>query len=146
MCSVFSMCSISDHNIALTIKKGNVMALFDQGTQTPLEYMKQGQTALQEGWLQVERNYGISVQSCRNFHLKMVDVLRSHADATLDLAEKLAISKTPTDAFGAWTNFVERQASTFQKQAGELVEIAQKGANENLQAVDDAAKRAAKSA
>jgi hypothetical protein len=140
------MCSVSDHNITLTIKKGNVMTIFDRGNQTAAEYVRQGQTAVQDGWFQVERNYSASVQSCRDFNLKMVHALRSHADATLDLAEELAMSKTPTDVVGAWSNFVERQASTFQKQAGELVEIAQKGANENLQAVDDAAKRAAKSA
>jgi hypothetical protein len=111
--------------------KGDVMTVFDQGNRTALEYMKQGQTALQDGWFQAERNYNASVQSCRNYNLKIVQVLRSHADATLDFAEELVISKTPTDALGARSNFVERQANAFQKHADELVEIAQKGANES---------------
>jgi hypothetical protein len=118
------------------------MTIFDQRNQTAAEYMRQGQ----DGWFQVERYYGASVQNCRDFNLKMVRVLRSYSDAALDFAEELASAKTPTEALGAWSSFVERQANAFQKHAGELVEIAQMGANENLQTVGDAAKRAAKSA
>jgi hypothetical protein len=105
------------------------MTIFDQRNQTAAEYMKQRQ----DGWFQLERNYSASVQSCRDFNLKMVHVLRSHSDATIDFAEELAIAKTPMEALGAWNSFVERQANAFQKHAGELVEVAQKGANENLQ-------------
>jgi hypothetical protein len=121
------------------------MTTFDQGNRAATEYMKQGQSALQEGWLNVERSYGASVQCYRDFNLKMVQALRSHAEATLDFAEKLAMAKTPMDAFGAWHGFVERQTETFQKQAAEMVEIAQKGANGNLQTARDATMRAVKS-
>lgn len=125
----------ASHSLA---KKAKVMTIFDQGSRTAHEYMRQGQTALQEGWSNVERNYGASVQCYRDFNLKMVQALRSHVEATLHFAEGLATAKTPMDALGAWSGFIERQTKTFQKQAGEMVAIAQKGANENLQTAREA--------
>jgi hypothetical protein len=60
-------------------------------------------------------------------------MLRSHANASFDLAEKLISAKSPDEVAGAWKSFAEHQVETISKHSSELAGMAENAVRENVQ-------------
>jgi hypothetical protein len=122
------------------------MSSIDQAARNTEQNMRKGQEAAQETWSQMESSFSTSVERARDFHLKMFNIFRSHAEATFDLAEELISAKSPDDVSTAWRSFADRQVDAINKQTSEFTSMAQNAAKESIQPVKDIANRAARSA
>jgi hypothetical protein len=123
-----------------------LMSSFDQATRDTERNMKKGQEALQDTWSQMTNNLSTTAQGAREFHLKAVDIARSHANSTFDLAEDLFSARSPEDVATAWRSFIDRQTEAFNKQTSELSSMGEAAARDSMKPVKDAADRFAKSA
>jgi hypothetical protein len=117
------------------------MSSFDQATRTAEKNMRNAQDMAQESWSQIERSVSGSVANVREFHLKTIDMLRSHAEASFDLAEQLIGARSPDQVMGAWKSFADREVDMINRHTTELSTMAQTTAKENVQPFKDAAKR-----
>lgn len=117
------------------------MSSFDQATRTAEKNMRNAQDMAQESWSQIERGVSGSVANVREFHLKTIDMLRSHAEASFDLAEQLIGARSPDQVMGAWKSFADREVDMINRHATELSTMAQTTAKESVQPFKDAAKR-----
>jgi hypothetical protein len=115
-----------------------IMNSFDQATRATEKNMRNAQDMAQESWSQIERSVSGSVANVREFHLKTIDMLRSHAEASFDLAEQLIGARSPDQVMGAWKSFADREVDMINRHTSELSSMAQTVAKENV----DAAKRA----
>jgi hypothetical protein len=112
-----------------------------EGARVAKENLRRGQAAADETALRFEQGFS----ACRDFNLKMIETMRSHADATFDLAEGLMTARSPQQAFEVWQSFAERQVDTVQKQAGQLAAMTQEAAAQRTRTVTDTADRLTRS-
>jgi hypothetical protein len=117
-----------------------------EGARVARENLRRGQSVTEESMSQIEQNFSTSFDLARNFNLKIIEMMRAHADAAFDLAQGLITAKSPPEAFAACQSFAERQVDTVQKQAGQLAAMTQTAASETAQTARDTADRFAKSA
>jgi hypothetical protein len=94
---------------------------------------KNAQDMAQESWSQIERSVAGSVTNVREFHLKAIDLLRSQAEASFDLAEELIGARSPDQIMDAWKTFADREVGMINQHTGELSTITQKAVKENGQ-------------
>jgi phasin len=121
------------------------MSSFDQGARVARDNLRKGETATQEAMNEMGRSFSTSIDTLRNFNLKMIGMMRANAEASFDLAENLVTAKSPTDVFERWKSFAEQQVQTLQEQTHELTTLTQNVAQETMQPVKDAADRFTKS-
>ncbi len=94
-----------------------------------------------EGFDQMGSNFTKTTDTLRDFNLKMINMMRTNAEASFDLVENLLAAKSPTDVFEKWKGFAEQQVQTLQKQTKELTGLTQTIAQEAMQPVKDAAEQ-----
>ena len=68
-------------------------------------------------------------------------MLRSHAEASFDLAEELISARSPDQFMGAWKSFADREVDMINRRAGELSAMSQAAVNETVQPLKEAGKR-----
>ncbi|MGA7430058.1 MAG: phasin family protein [Xanthobacteraceae bacterium] len=117
------------------------MSSFDQGADIARDNLRKIEGTTQEASDQMGRSFSASMNSLRDFNLKMIDMMRANAEASFDLAEGLVTAKSSTDAFERLKSFAEQQAQTLQKQTQELTSLTRTVAQEAMQPVKDAADR-----
>jgi hypothetical protein len=104
------------------------MSNFDQATRAAEKSVRNAQDMAQESWSQIERSVAGSVTNVREFHLKTIEMLRSHAEASFDLAEELIAARSPDQIMSAWTGFANRQVDAINRHSSELASIMQTAA------------------
>jgi len=109
------------------------MSAFDQAAHAAEQNTRQAQDAAQESWSQMQPGFADAGDNFREFHLRIIDMLRSHAEASFDLAEKLITAKSPEQLVSAWKGFAEKQANTISKHSGELAGMAQHAVKDSVQ-------------
>jgi hypothetical protein len=117
------------------------MSSFDQGASVARDNLRKGEAAAQQGLDQMGRSFSASIDSLRDFNLKMINMMRANTEASFDLAESLVTAKSSTDAFESLKSFAEQQVQTLQKQTQELTSLTQTVAQEAMQPAKDAADR-----
>ena len=117
------------------------MSSFDQATRTAEKNVRNAQEMTQESWSQMERGVASSMANVRDFHLKTIDMLRSHAEASFDLAEELIGARSPDQFMGAWKSFADREVDMINRHTSEFSTMTQSAAKENVQPIKEAAKR-----
>jgi len=122
------------------------MSSFDQGASVARDNLRKGEAATQQGLDQMGRSFSASIDSLRDFNLKMINMMRVNAEASFDLAEGLVTAKSSTDAYERLKNFAEQQVQTLQKQTQELTSLTQAVTQEAMQPVKDAADQFTKNA
>ena len=122
------------------------MSSFDQGASVARDNLRKGEAATQQGLDQMGRSFSASIDSLRDFNLKMINMMRVNAETSFDLAEGLVTAKSSTDAYERLKNFSEQQVQTLQKQTQELTSLTQAVTQEAMQPVKDAADQFTKNA
>ena len=69
------------------------------------------------------------------YSAKLMEFMKANTTAHLDFTQQLFGTKSPTDAFQLWTGHAKTQLETFQAQAKELAELAQKIAAETAEPI-----------
>jgi hypothetical protein len=109
------------------------MSNFDQATRTAEKDFKNAQDMARDSWSQIERGAAGSVAHVREFNLKTIDMLRSHAEASFDLAEELIGARSPDQIMDAWKTFADREVGMINQHTGELSTMTQKAVRGNGQ-------------
>ena len=133
----------SDGALALIISNEKVTAMssFEQGAKTTRDNLRQGEAAAYDAMSQMERNFSASMGTMRDFNLKMIEMMRTNAEATFDFAENLCAAKSPNEVFDSWKAYAEHQGQTLQKQTQEFAALTQNAAQEATQPIRQAAGR-----
>jgi phasin len=70
-----------------------------------------------------------------------MEFAKANSTAHLDFTQELLGVKSPTDAFQLWTGHAKTQLETFQAQAKELAEIAQRAASATAEPIKASASK-----
>jgi len=76
----------------------------------------------------VEAVFSSASKGASEYTAKLMEFMKANTTAHLDFTQELFSVKSPTDAFALWTGHSKKQLETFQAQAKELAEIAQRAA------------------
>ena len=76
----------------------------------------------------VEAVFASAHKGASEYAAKVMEFVKANTQAHLDFTQELFSVKSPTDAFQLWTGHSKAQLETFQHQAKELAEIAQRAA------------------
>jgi phasin len=76
----------------------------------------------------VEAVFASAHKGASEYTTKLMEFAKANTTAHLDFTQELLGVKSPTDAFQLWTGHAKKQLETFQVQAKELAEIAQRAA------------------
>ncbi|WP_027534287.1 phasin [Bradyrhizobium sp. WSM3983] len=83
----------------------------------------------------VEAVFACASKGASEYTAKLMEFAKANITAHLDFTQQLFGLKSPTDAFQLWTNHTRTQLETFQAQAKELAEIAQRIAAETAEPI-----------
>jgi len=76
----------------------------------------------------VEAVFSFASKGASEYTAKLMEFMKANTQAHLDFTQELFSVKSPSDAFALWTGHSKQQLETFQAQAKELAEIAQRAA------------------
>ena len=68
----------------------------------------------------------VTVESIRDFNIKMIDMAHANMDALFEFACQLATAKAPSDIIEMWTAHTRKQFETLSEQTKELTALGQK--------------------
>ena len=77
----------------------------------------------------VEAVFSSASKGASEYTAKLMEFMKANTTAHLDFTQELFSVKSPSDAFALWTGHSKKQLETFQAQAKELAEIAQRAAS-----------------
>ena len=76
----------------------------------------------------IEAVFTTASKGASEYSAKLMEFAKANTTAHLDFTQELFSVKSPSDAFALWTAHSKKQLETFQAQAKELAEIAQRAA------------------
>jgi phasin len=76
----------------------------------------------------IEAVFSSASKGANEYTAKLMEFMKANTTAHLDFTQELLGVKSPSDAFALWTSHGRTQLETFQAQAKELAEIAQRAA------------------
>src|SRR5260221_11644697 len=83
----------------------------------------------------IEAVFTSASKGASEYTAKLMEFMKANTTAHLDFTQELFSVKSPTDAFALWTGHSKKQLETFQAQAKELAEIAQRAATAAAQPI-----------
>jgi hypothetical protein len=79
------------------------------------------------------RSRSVTVESIRDFNIKMIDMTHANMDALFEFARQLATAKAPSDIIELWTAHTRKQFETLTEQTKEMTALGQKVVWESAQ-------------
>ena len=88
----------------------------------------------------------VTLESIRDFNLKMIDMAHANIEAFFGLARQLATAKAPSDIAELWTAHCRKQFETLTEQTKALTALGQKTAAESAEPIARSVNQAFKKA
>jgi phasin len=89
----------------------------------------------------IEAVFTSASKGASEYTAKLMEFVKANTTAHLDFAQELLGVKSPSDALALWTGHTRTQLETFQAQAKELVEIAQRAASATAEPIKASASK-----
>jgi len=83
----------------------------------------------------VEAVFTTASKGASEYSAKLMEMMKTNTTSTLDFAQELLGSKTPSEALELWTSHTKRQFEAFSAQAKELADLSQKVATETVEPI-----------
>ncbi|HKG99540.1 MAG TPA: phasin [Bradyrhizobium sp.] len=83
----------------------------------------------------VEAVFTTASKGASEYSAKLMEMMKANTTSTLDFAQELLGSKTPSEALELWTSHTKRQFEAFSAQAKELADLSQKVATETVEPI-----------
>src|SRR5947209_15472675 len=83
----------------------------------------------------IEAVFTTASKGASEYSAKLMEMLKSNTTATLDFAQQLLGTKSPSDAIEVWSSHAKRQFETLTAQSKELAELGQKVATETVEPI-----------
>src|SRR4051794_21789525 len=74
----------------------------------------------------VEAVFTTASKGASEYSAKLMEMMKANTTSTLDFAQELLGSKTPSEALELWTSHTKKQFEAFSAQAKELADLSQK--------------------
>jgi phasin len=110
------------------------------------ETLEKGRAAVEQSARAVEQSYSATVESIRDFNIKMIDMARANTEAVFDFALQISTAKAPTDIVELWTTHARKQFEMLSEQTKELTVLGQKIAGESAEPIARSVSQAFKKA
>jgi len=114
---------------------GSIREFAEKGVSQAREAYEKFKEAAQTSNETMEAVYSTATKGASDYTSKVIDIARSHANASFDLAEKLIGVKSPSEAFALMTSHTRSQFETLAAQAKELAELGQKVATDTVEPI-----------
>ncbi|QPF90866.1 phasin [Bradyrhizobium commune] len=89
----------------------------------------------------IEAVFASANKGASEYTTKLMEFMKANTTAHLDFAQELLGVKSPSDALALWTGHTKTQLETFQAQAKELLEIAQRAATATAEPIKASASK-----
>ena len=89
----------------------------------------------------VEAVFASAHKGASEYTAKLMEFAKANTTASLDFAQELLGTKSPTEAMSLWSGHTRKQFETFSAQAKELSEIAQRVASETAEPIKASASK-----
>jgi phasin len=122
------------------------MSQYEQGNKVASEVLQQGKAATEQTSRVIEQGMSITMDKLKEYHLKMIDITQTNAEAAFDFARKLATAKTPSEFMELWMTHAQKQFEKLSEQTTELTELGQRMARESAAPITRSANQALKRA
>jgi phasin len=122
------------------------MSQYEQGNKVASEVLQQGKAATEQTSRVIEQRMSITMDKLKEYHLKMIDITQTNAEAAFDFARKLATAKTPSEFMELWMTHAQKQFEKLSEQTTELTELGQRMARESAAPITRSANQALKRA
>jgi len=83
----------------------------------------------------IEAVFTTASKGASEYSAKLMEMMKTNTSSTLDFAQELLGSKSPSDAIEVWTSHAKRQFETLTAQSKELAELSQKVATETVEPI-----------
>src|SRR3954452_24816560 len=83
----------------------------------------------------VEAVFTCASKGASEYSSKLMEMMKSNTTATLEFAQELLGTRSPSDALELWTSHTRKQFEAFTTQARELAELGQKVATETVEPI-----------
>jgi phasin len=83
----------------------------------------------------IEAVFNCASKGVSEYSAKLMEFMKANTSATLDFAQELFGTKSPSDALELWTAHTRKQFETYTAQAKELSELAQRVASETAEPI-----------
>jgi phasin len=93
-----------------------------------------------------DQSISVTLESIRDFNVKMIDMAHANMEAFFGLARQLATAKAPSDIVELWTAHARKQFETLTEQTKELTALGQKTAAESAEPIARSVNQAFKKA
>ncbi len=98
----------------------------DDRTKTAHRNAGQAAAAADDAIRDAQAQYGTAMASASELNAKLVEMMRTNAEAALDAANQIAKAKNPADLIQTWSTYATRQFATLTDQTKELTMAWQK--------------------
>jgi phasin len=89
----------------------------------------------------VEAVFTTASKGASQYSAKLMEMMKANTSSTLDFAQELLGSKSPSEALELWTSHTKKQFEAFSAQARELAELSQKVATETVEPIKASASK-----
>jgi len=83
----------------------------------------------------VEAVFTTASKGASQYSAKLMEMMKANTSSTLDFAQELLGSKSPSEALELWTSHTKKQFEAFSAQAKELADLSQKVATETVEPI-----------
>jgi phasin len=83
----------------------------------------------------VEAVFTTASKGASQYSAKLMEMMKANTTSTLDFAQELLGSKSPSEALELWTSHTKKQFEAFSAQAKELADLSQKVATETVEPI-----------
>lgn len=109
------------------------MSMYDQGKKAAgegasiaRETIRQGEAKAAQSLQAMQDSLYMASDGARALNVKLVEIMRTNAEAFFDFAEQIANAKEPGKLAEIWSSHAQKQMALFSKQGQELAALGQK--------------------
>jgi len=114
---------------------GSIREFAEKGVSQAREAYEKFKEVAQTGNETIEAVYSTATKGAADYTSKVIEIARTNANSTFDLAEKLIGVKSPSEAFALITTHARSQLETLTSQTKELAELGQKVATDAVEPI-----------
>lgn len=118
----------------------------EKGAAMARDTFERGRQAAEQSAQGVEQSYMASVDSMRDFQLKLIDMAQANAETMFHFARQIASARGPSELMESWTTHARKQFETLSAQTTDLAALGQKMASTSATPIMRSAQQAAKKA
>jgi phasin len=107
------------------------MSQYEQSNKAANEVLQQGKAATEQTSRMIEQGMSMTMDKMREYHLKMIDITQTNAEAAFEFARQLATAKTPSEFMELCATHTRKQFEKMTEQAAELTELGQRVARDS---------------